>query len=88
MESVPVAYRPTPFFTLAWELTAAGSFEPFEALFPDVAALFELLFRDPTTPPTTAPMMMRTRMGRPHLIHGLVPFFFSGVFPKAAVEPL
>jgi hypothetical protein len=88
MLSVAVANLPIAFLTLAAELSAAGlPFLPppeLEPELPDVAALSDLLLREPTTPPTTAAIITAMRIGIPNLTHGLTPgFFFSGIFPKA-----
>jgi hypothetical protein len=65
--SVAVANLPIAFLALTAELAAAA---PVEAAAAAAAADDELLWLLwlPTTPPTTAPMTMMTRMGTPNLI--------------------
>lgn len=59
-----MANIPAASFALA-ELAAAAE---------EVAALLELLFREPKMPPTTAPAMISIATGIPILIHLLVRF--------------
>lgn len=78
-ELVETAKRPAASLALAAELAAAP-----EAELPLLLLASLLLFREPTTPPTTPAIMMIIRAGMPNLIQLLVRFFGEG---RGVIKP-
>lgn len=73
-ELVEVAKIPNAFFALTAELAAAGELSPEDEEPPEVELLLVSWCRparEPSTPPSTAPMMTRIPIGMPNFTQGL-----------------